>query len=152
MDKTTQLQIALIAKEHLGRLIEGLQEPEVSTLAQDDFAAPAAIVPVFRWSTKSLNKMTGLHPDLVLWLNQAIQDTPVDLVVLEGVRSVERQRQLVAKGASKTMNSRHLTGHAVDVAPLVDGKVSWDWPLYHQIAPVLKESAKVIGVPIHRGS
>jgi peptidoglycan L-alanyl-D-glutamate endopeptidase CwlK len=72
-------------------------------------------------------------------------------MVLEGLRTPARQKQLVAKGASKTMRSRHLTGHAVDIAPLLGGKVSWDWPLYHRLAPIVKRAAAAENVPVEWG-
>jgi peptidoglycan L-alanyl-D-glutamate endopeptidase CwlK len=84
-------------------------------------------------------------------VRRAIQLTPVDFTVREGLRTIARQRQLVAKGASKTMNSRHLTGHAVDLAPLDDGQVSWDWPLYHKMAPAVKAAAEELGIDIDWG-
>lgn len=99
-------------------------------------------------SQRSREKLKGVHPDLVAVIEAAIQKTPIDFAVIEGLRTKERQAQLVAKGASKTMNSRHITGHAVDIAPMVDGEIRWDWPLYHQIAPVVKECAKELNVPI----
>jgi len=101
--------------------------------------------------TKSLQKLTGVHPDLVKVIKRAIQITPVDFAVIEGVRTVERQKQLLAAGASKTMQSRHITGHAVDIAPYVDGDIRWDWPLYRKIAPAIKQAAKEVGVPIEWG-
>jgi len=67
------------------------------------------------------------------------------------MRTLARQKKLVASGASKTMNSRHLTGHAVDIAPLVGGKVSWEWPLYHRLAPIVKQAALDEGVRIEWG-
>ena len=75
---------------------------------------------------------------------QIYEDT--DFIVTEGLRTVERQRQLVAKGASQTMNSRHITGHAVDLAATVDGEVRWDWPLYHRLATAMKEAARQLGI------
>lgn len=105
----------------------------------------------FHLSTLSLNRLSGVHPDLVRVVKRAIEISDVDFTVLEGVRTLDRQKQLVAKGASKTMNSRHLTGHAVDLAPVIDGKVSWDWPLYYQIAKAVKQAAKELGVPIEWG-
>lgn len=100
---------------------------------------------------RSLDRLNGVHPDLVKVVKRAIQLTPVDFTVLEGLRTVERQKQLVAQGASKTMKSRHITGHAVDLAPVIDGEVRWDWPLYKQIAPAIKQAAKEVGVPIEWG-
>ena len=100
---------------------------------------------------KSLERLEGVHPDLVKVVKRAIQLTDLDFTVLEGLRTVARQRQLVAAGASKTMNSRHITGHAVDLAPLLNGKVSWDWPLYHKLAKVVKQAAKDVGVTVEWG-
>lgn len=105
----------------------------------------------FALSQRSLDRLVGVHPDLVRIVKRAITMTPVDFAVLEGLRTVERQRQLVASGASQTMNSRHITGHAVDLAPMLDGKVSWDWPLYRRIAPAVKAAAKAEGVPLEWG-
>ena len=106
----------------------------------------------FVLSDRDEARLAGVHPDLVRVVRRAVEVAPLAFAVLEGVRSIERQRALVARGASKTMNSRHLTGHAVDLAPLgPDGKVSWDWPLYHRLAPAMKEAAKAEGVPIEWG-
>lgn len=105
----------------------------------------------FKFSQRSLDRMKGVHPDLIAVMELAIQRTPIDFTVLEGVRSIERQRKLVRSGASKTMNSRHLTGHAIDIAPLAGGEVSWDWPLYHKLAPVIKGAAADLGVDIEWG-
>lgn len=99
----------------------------------------------------SLAKLGGVHPDLVRVVKRAIALTPVDFRVTEGRRSVKRQAELVKAGASKTMNSRHLTGHAVDVVALLDGAVRWDWPLYDRIAKAFKAAAKAEGVPLEWG-
>jgi peptidoglycan L-alanyl-D-glutamate endopeptidase CwlK len=80
-----------------------------------------------------------------------IETTRIDFAVLEGMRSLERQKVLVAAGASKTMNSRHLTGHAVDLGAWVDRRVAWDWPLYHQIAVAMKDAADYANVKIDWG-
>jgi len=106
----------------------------------------------FVFSERSKQRMNGIHPDLQAVMALALERSPIDFTILEGLRSLERQKQLVAKGASKTMNSRHLSGHAVDIAPLDDsGDVSWDWPLYHVLAPVVKQAAKDLGVDIEWG-
>jgi peptidoglycan LD-endopeptidase CwlK len=102
----------------------------------------------FVLGAKSLKNLNGVHPDLVRVIKRAIQLTPVDFSVIEGLRTLARQKELVAAGASKTMNSRHLTGHAVDIAPYVAGKIRWDWPLFHQIAPAVKQAAMELGIPI----
>lgn len=95
---------------------------------------------------RSENNMIGVHPDLVRVMRKA--RTRIAFFITEGLRTVDRQRQLVAAGASRTMKSRHITGHAVDVAALVGGEVRWDWPLYAKIADVVKEVAKEENVPI----
>jgi peptidoglycan L-alanyl-D-glutamate endopeptidase CwlK len=77
---------------------------------------------------------------------KALKYTPIDFVVIEGLRSVTRQKKLVAQGASKTMNSRHLTGHAVDIVPIIDGVIRWDWPLYDVLAVAVKKAAKELDV------
>ena len=99
-------------------------------------------------SARSLKNLKGVHPDLVAIVNLAAQRTPIPFEVIEGLRTVERQKQLVAAGASKTMNSRHITGHAVDIAPTVEGKIRWDWPLYRLLAPAIKQAAQDLGIPI----
>jgi len=102
----------------------------------------------FTLSQRSKDRMKGVHPDLVKVIELAITKSEVDFVVTEGLRSRERQVQLVAAGASKTLNSRHITGHAVDLAALVGGSVRWDWPLYDRIAMAVKAAAADLDVPI----
>lgn len=102
-----------------------------------------------KFSERSLKNLRGVHPDLVRVMQRALQTSPVDFAVIEGLRTVERQKQLVASGASKTMNSRHLTGHAVDIIPIgPNGKAAFDWPLYDRLAPAIKEAAAKEGVAI----
>jgi peptidoglycan L-alanyl-D-glutamate endopeptidase CwlK len=100
---------------------------------------------------RSLSRLEGVHPDLVRVVKKAAAISSLDFTVLEGVRTLDRQRQLMAAGATKTMNSRHLTGHAVDIAPMIGGTVRWDWPLYHQLADTIKRAAKAENVPIQWG-
>ncbi len=101
--------------------------------------------------TRSKKRLKGVHPDLVKVVERAIKITNCDFTVLEGLRSLERQRKLVTKGASKTMNSRHLTGHAVDLGAWVDGKVSWDWSYYHRISDAMKMAARELDVDLEWG-
>lgn len=105
----------------------------------------------YAFGATSLSRLDGVHPDIVKVMKLAIGKSDLDFTVLEGVRSVARQKQLLAKGATKTMNSRHLTGHAVDIAPVIDGSVSWDWPLYHRLAKTVKASAVELGIPLQWG-
>ena len=92
-----------------------------------------------------------MHPDLVRVVERAIELTSVDFTVLEGLRTTKRQKTLVAAGASRTMNSRHITGHAVDLGAYVDGQVDWSWPLYERIAEAMKLAAKELDVVITWG-
>ena len=102
----------------------------------------------FRLSERSLKRLEGVHPRLVALAREAIALSPVDFMVTEGLRAPERQAALVRAGASRTRRSRHLTGHAIDVAALVDGQVRWDWPLYPRIAAAFKAAAARQGTPI----
>lgn len=99
-------------------------------------------------NSKSDAKLEGVHPDLVRVVLRARELAPGTFVVTEGLRSITRQKQLVKAGASRTMRSRHLTGHAVDLAAVVKGVVRWDWPLYAKLAGVMKEAAAELGVKI----
>ena len=98
---------------------------------------------------RSERNLIGVHPDLVKVIRRAAKAG--GFVVTEGLRTKARQAQLVKAGASRTMNSRHITGHAIDVAALVNGEVRWDWPLYAAIAVRVKAAAKDLGVPITWG-
>ncbi len=102
----------------------------------------------FRFSTRSRARMKGVHPALIAVMESAIRRSSVDFMITEGLRTPARQAALVRAGASRTLKSRHLTGHAVDVAALVDGKVRWDWPLYPRIAEAVKAAAREQGVAL----
>jgi peptidoglycan L-alanyl-D-glutamate endopeptidase CwlK len=100
--------------------------------------------------------LAGVHPDLVRIVRRAREISSVAFTVTEGVRTLERQRQLVAKGASQTLRSRHIPGangmaHAIDVAALVGGTVRWDWPLYDRISIAFKQAARELNLPIEWG-
>lgn len=105
----------------------------------------------YKLSKRSLDRLKGVCPDLVDVVKLAITYTPVDFGVSEGVRSLATQEEYVAKGASTTMRSRHLTGHAVDVFAYVDGKAQWAMPLYVQINEAMQKAADELGVPIEWG-
>jgi len=102
----------------------------------------------FGLSTKSRARLEGVHPDLVRVVHAAARLSTVEFIVTEGLRTIARQEQLVKAGASRTMNSRHITGHAVDVAPVIAGQVRWDWPPFHDIAKAMKAAAAAEAVPI----
>ncbi len=105
----------------------------------------------FVLGARSIKRLDGVHDDLVRIVKQAIRLTTVDFTVLEGMRTRERQEKLVASGASQTMNSRHLTGHAVDLGAWIDGEVSWHWPHYYEISSAMKAAAEQIHIPLEWG-
>lgn len=106
----------------------------------------------FILSQKSLRRLEGVNPALVQVVKRAIQITPIDFIVVEGLRTKERQAYLFEKGATKTMNSRHLTGDAVDLAPIVNNKVSWDWKDFYPLAEAVKEAAKQLRTEVRWGA
>lgn len=98
----------------------------------------------YQLGIRSRQRLSGVHPDLVAVVERAIQITEVDFAVLEGLRSRDRQKELFAKGASKTMNSRHLTGHAVDLAPW---PIDWDdLSRFEQVADAMKQASEELDV------
>jgi len=100
---------------------------------------------------RSMSRLEGVHQHLKAVVMEAITLSAIDFTVLEGLRSKRRQEELFKSGASATMNSRHLTGHAVDLGAWVDGQVAWDWPLYHRIAEAMKTAAAHQQIPIEWG-
>lgn len=93
--------------------------------------------------------LKGVHPDLVKVVMAAKDLT--DFRVLEGLRTMARQRELLAAHATTTLKSRHLTGHAVDLGAIVGKEVRWDWPLYARLAVLVKAAAGHVGIPIEWG-
>jgi peptidoglycan L-alanyl-D-glutamate endopeptidase CwlK len=103
--------------------------------------------------TRSERNLAGVHPDLVAvvrsaWASMSDRDDKLRFIVIEGLRTEKRQAELLASGASKTMNSRHLTGHAVDLMATVAGKGRWDWPLYAKLGALVKAVAAEQGVAL----
>jgi peptidoglycan LD-endopeptidase CwlK len=101
---------------------------------------------MFSLSKVSRDNMTGVNPLLVKIVERAITYTKVDFRVIEGLRSPERQAELFKDGKSQTLKSKHITGQAVDLCALVEGKVSWDWRAYWAIAEAMKRAASELGV------
>jgi peptidoglycan L-alanyl-D-glutamate endopeptidase CwlK len=96
-------------------------------------------------------RLAGVHPDLVRVVERAAADG-ARFRVTEGLRTMDRQAELVRAGKSQTMRSRHLTGHAVDLAALDEaGKITWDKDAYEPLAAQVKAAAACEGVPIEWG-
>ena len=105
----------------------------------------------FKLSQRSLSKLEGVHPKLVEVVKLAITKSPLDFSITEGLRTVERQKELVAQKKSQTMKSRHLVGEAVDICVLLNGKANWDFDNYRIVANVFKDCAAELGVKITWG-
>lgn len=105
----------------------------------------------YELSPRSLDRLHGVHPDLVRVVMRAISTTTQDFAVQQGLRTLEEQKRNVAKGNSRTMKSRHLTGHAVDLVPWIDGALKWDWPAIYKIASAMRGAAIAENVPIRFG-
>lgn len=88
---------------------------------------------------------------MVKVMEESIKESPLDFGITEGLRTLERQKELFESGKSQTMNSRHLRGLAVDIAIFIDGKANWDFPNYKLVADHIKEVAKELNVPIQWG-
>jgi peptidoglycan L-alanyl-D-glutamate endopeptidase CwlK len=111
---------------------------------------------MFKLSTRSRARLLGVHPDLVRVVERAITVTLVDFSVVEGVRTLAKQLEYFKKGKSKTMHSRHLTGHAVDLAPwmMVNGVATIDWESkagWEAVADAMKSSAYNLDIPLEWG-
>jgi peptidoglycan LD-endopeptidase CwlK len=102
----------------------------------------------YKLGTRSLQNLSGVHPDMVAVVKRAIEISEQDFSVIEGIRHINRQRELVKSGASTTMNSRHLTGHAVDIAPY---PVSWEWEYFYPIADAMKQAAEELDIDLEWG-
>lgn len=104
---------------------------------------------------RSERNLVGVHPDLVRVIRKAqaeeLVPEGVSFVVTEGLRTEARQKELIRIGASRTMHSRHLTGHAVDLAVTLNGEVRWDWPLYGRLNTLIQEAAQHEQVPVEWG-
>lgn len=110
----------------------------------------------YKLGPASLLRLQQVHPDLVRVVERAIVVSAVDFTVLEGARTKERQTELLASGATTTMNSRHIPpsgglSRAVDLGGLVAGKVRWDWALYFSIAEAMQQAANELDIPLEWG-
>jgi len=100
----------------------------------------------YKLGTRSMQSLSGVHPDMVAVVKRAIEITEVDFTVIEGIRNINRQRELLKAGKSTTMNSRHITGHAVDMVPW---PVDWeDLERFETMSEAMKEAAEELNIPI----
>jgi len=106
----------------------------------------------YKLSQRSLDKLEGVDERLIAVVKQAITTTKIDFGVIQGIRTLEMQKALVAKGASQTMKSKHLTGHAVDLMAYIEGRGSWELNLYDDIGDAMKEAGDTLGVQLRWGA
>lgn len=107
---------------------------------------------MFALSDRSKQRLEGVDKNLVDVVKLAIEYTKIDFGVTQGLRTPEEQKKLVESGASQTMNSKHITGKAVDLAAYIDGRLSWEHNLYDDIADAMKQAAIEKNVAIRWGA
>jgi peptidoglycan L-alanyl-D-glutamate endopeptidase CwlK len=100
----------------------------------------------FRLGALSESNLVGVHPDVVAVVRKAILISEIDFTVHDGLRTLAEQKKLVASGASRTLESYHLTGDAVDLVPFVNGKLRWEMPLCNEVARAMLEASGKLGV------
>lgn len=110
----------------------------------------------FTFGVRSEGELLGVHPDLVRVVRRALELTPIDFGVHDGLRTQAEHAEYVRTGASQTMNSKHLMqhdgyGHAIDAVPYVNGKLRWEWPLIYQVIEAVKQAAVEKGVRVRWG-
>ncbi|NRT56448.1 M15 family metallopeptidase [Sphaerotilus uruguayifluvii] len=105
----------------------------------------------YKLSERSLKELTGVHDDLVSVIRRAAELSAEEFAVHDGIRTLEEQKELVRAGASQTLDSRHLTGHAVDLVPVINGKLRWEWDPIYRIADAVRTAAKELEIPLRWG-
>ena len=107
---------------------------------------------MFKMGKKSLACLASVKTELECIARLALYLSEVDFSITEGIRTLERQKLLVAEGKSTTINSRHLLGEAVDFAAYIDGRLNWDdIESYEKIGAAFKQAAKMLGYSITWG-
>jgi len=106
----------------------------------------------FKLSTRSIDRLGGIEPDLIEVVKTAITLTKVDFGVTCGMRTLAEQEALVAKGASQTMKSKHLEGRAVDLVAYIGPNVTWALNKYDELADAMAAAAKQKGVALKWGA
>ncbi len=108
-------------------------------------------MPNYNLGKHSLKELEGVHADLVAVVQRAIAYTVQDFSVHDGIRALDEQKKLVERGASKTLNSRHLNGHAIDLVPYINGKLRWEWEPIYCIADAVRMAAQELQIPLRWG-
>ncbi|EOV6166137.1 MULTISPECIES: M15 family metallopeptidase [Citrobacter] len=103
------------------------------------------------FSERSILMLKNVHTDLSKLAFTALELSVVNFGITEGLRSAERQQQLFNEGKSKTLNSRHLSGHAIDVLAYPTSSGSWEFKYYQEIAVAFKKASSILDIPIEWG-
>tara|TARA_Y100001937_G_scaffold103297_1_gene142350 strand:+ start:403 stop:876 length:474 start_codon:yes stop_codon:yes gene_type:complete len=106
----------------------------------------------YKLSRRSLDRLEGVDENLQAVVKMAITFTKIDFGVVQGMRTIEQQKELVASGASQTMKSKHLDGKAVDLMAYINGRASWELKVYDDIADAMKEASMQLGVGLCWGA
>ena len=106
---------------------------------------------MFTFGPKSEKELVGVYPGLVRVARRALELSPVDFAVHDGIRTIEEQKHYVSIGTSKTMKSKHLIGQAVDLVPYFGGKLQWNWQAIYKIAAAVKQASDETGAHIRWG-
>ena len=107
---------------------------------------------MYKFSRRSLDRLEGVDERLQAVARQAVGLSRIDFGIIQGLRSEAQQKELVARGASKTMKSKHLVGEAIDCMAYINGRASWELSLYDDIADAIKEAATIVGCPVRWGA
>lgn len=109
-----------------------------------------------KFSKRSIERLETCHPDLQRVARRALELSPYDFGITEGVRTVERQNDLVKQGASTTMHSRHIANadgvsEALDIAVYIESGLTWKIEYYRKVAQAFFTAAIELGVQIEWG-
>lgn len=161
MQESTIKNLQATMKLHgfYGGEVDGVWDDESHTsfysiveAASDKDVKPVVAEQKYKLSNTSLNRLKGIKPSLHRVVERAIFLSDVDFMVVEGLRTKAKQAEYVKKGASQTMNSKHLTGDAVDIVPYVNGKADWDnWDNIFTMTTAMQKAAIELGVTIRWG-
>ena len=154
--RTQKQYNALLRLLNAGAKVEDLAAFVGMTTQQTDGMESGGVDKVsgnFKLSQRSLDRLKGVHSDLVKVVKRAIEISEYDFMVVEGLRTKETQAEYVKKGVSQTMNSRHIIGQAVDLAPLENGVIDWNNKKgqFDAVAKAMKQAAKELNVKITWG-
>jgi len=106
---------------------------------------------VFVLNAGSKKELLRVHEALVSIVEKAVQLSVQEFAVHDGIRTIAEQQQMVQRGASKTLDSRHVSGHAVDLVPYINGKLRWEWPPIYLIADAMRIGAQELKIPLRWG-